>query len=127
MRDLKVLTGNEDIHKLIYCKESLKVIPDVPIYIKIEAKLLEQPCNFRIKYHSNGDLNVFVSLKNRVPDSRGPCEYEKLNNPTLLTIYSEGRRTGNLKEIKFSEPWIYIGLESAFGVQITCSVKFAET
>jgi hypothetical protein len=48
----------------------LTVIPNVPMYLRVETGSNPGPYNFMFKYQTNGDLNVNISLTDIFPDNK---------------------------------------------------------
>ena len=118
MMTLKSLNNSNDFHKeLINGKQPIEceLVPDLPTCFKIYCGGEMAPCMVKVKYWSEGNLQVCSSLTDKEPTICN-CTQKANGRPELLKIHP-----GTDAKTKFplSQQYLYLTLWSLEGLRIT--------
>jgi hypothetical protein len=115
------ITKNTDIHKILQTGENgvttkVRVFPDVPLYCKVDIKGKLEALNAMFKYQTAGDLTVYASNRDKLPDENHFSVIKR--KPNLVSF-----------EVKegVSEEWIYLGLKSVTGIVAEIKTFFGDS
>jgi len=90
------------------------------MFCKIRVKNQQVPCKIYFKYKTDGEINVYASLKSREPDYYSN-DFAKHGRPTCLVIT-------NAEETNyFKDPFIYLNLEAHESLSLEVSISCGRT
>ena len=114
-----MLSSNIDVHVEVCCrKASFDLLPDVPVYLRIDLLEKVAPCQLKFSYETNlVDLEVIASFEESIPTVE-KCLLRK-ENPSLMVVYeNEGRPE------EFWEENLYVALNSKREMRVHLRVAF---
>jgi hypothetical protein len=114
-----MLSSGEDVHVEVCCrKASFDLLPDVPVYLRIDLLEKVAPCQLKFSYETNlVDLEVIASFEESIPTVE-KCLLRK-ENPSLMVVYeNEGRPE------EFWEENLYVALNSKREMRVHLRVAF---
>jgi len=85
----------------------LELFPDLPIYVKIKVSGKDSPCTINFKYKTLGHMQVFYSLRNKLPDEKDFLS----QHPHKIVIKPEKK-----KSTCFKQEYLYLKMYSLKGI-----------
>ena len=83
-----------------------------------------QPCTVSFNYKSEGQLQVYASMKVKEPDEFS-CDKQKIGRPLKMNIVNETySATAPPKANIFTQSYIYVTLESSTSLSVEVTASF---